>query len=88
MALLPVNVITGVVYSGDLFALFPLTFIQGDQTTAFWRTFGEMDGVYWFDVGGTAVASEDRFTQSGTKYRVFQSGTRIQPYSFFCLRED
>lgn len=74
--------------AGDLFALFPLTFIQGDQTSGFWRSFGEMDGVYWFDVGGTAVASEDRFDQSGTKYRVFQSGTRIQPYSFFCLRED
>lgn len=73
---------------GDLFPLFPLTFIQSDAATAFHRTFGEIDGAYWFDLGGTAAASEDRFMQSGVAYRIFQSGTRVQPHSFFCLRED
>lgn len=74
--------------AGDLFALFPLTFAQSSFSTDTHRVFGEIDGCYWFDIGGTAAASEDRHVQGSTRYRIFQSGTRVQPHSFFCMRED
>lgn len=72
----------------DLFALFPATVVQSDSATDAYRIFGEIDGVYWFDLGGVAVASEDRIDQGGTFYRVFQNGTRTNHQSFLAIRED
>lgn len=74
--------------AGDLFPLFPLTVKQDDSATGYFRTLGEIDGAFWFSDGGVAISSEDRHLQDPNRYTVFQSGTRIQPHSFFCLRED
>jgi len=73
---------------GNLFPLFPNTLVQADSATAFFRTFGEMDGVWWFHIADAGVTSEDRFTQGNVAYSIFQNGTRIQPFSFMAMRED
>jgi hypothetical protein len=74
--------------AGDLFPLFPLTVIQGDSASDYYRVLGEIDGCFWFSTGGTAVASEDRITQGSTRYRVFQNGTRVEHHSFVAIAED
>lgn len=74
--------------AGDLFPLFPMTVNQGDSATTQYRTFGEIDGCYFFSLGGQAIGSEDRISQDGTFYKIFQSGTRAEVYSYFCIRED
>lgn len=73
---------------GDLFPLFAQTVIQSDGVAEIYRTVGEIDGVSWFSVGGVAISSEDRFDQGGEKFTIFQSGTRVEVWSFACLRED
>lgn len=73
---------------GDLFPLYPITVIQQDYIAGDHRTFGELDGCYWFHVADSAISSEDRIVQGSNRYTVFQSGTRIEPHSFFALRED
>jgi hypothetical protein len=73
---------------GNLFPLFPLTIYQSDTSSGFYRVFGEIDGAFWFSDAGEAIGSEDRFTQAGERYTIFQSGTRVESHSFFCLRED
>lgn len=73
---------------GDLFPLFPQTVVQADTATDFFRTFGEIDGVFWFSTAGVAIASEDRHSQGSEKFKIFQSGTRVEAHSFACLREE
>ena len=73
---------------GDLFPLFPVTVVQSDSGSDFFRTFGEVDGVWWFHVADATISSQDRFTQASVAYTVFQNGTRIQPFSYLALRED
>tara|TARA_R110000822_G_scaffold120633_6_gene254172 strand:- start:7579 stop:9201 length:1623 start_codon:yes stop_codon:yes gene_type:complete len=73
---------------GDLFPLFPNTILQADSASDFFRTFGEMDGVWWFHIADATITSEDRITQGGAAYTIFQNGTRIQDWSYFALRED
>ena len=73
---------------GDLFPLFPNTIVQADSASNFFRTFGEMDGVWWLHVADASISSEDRITQGGVAYTIFQNGTRIQDWSFFAMRED
>lgn len=73
---------------GDLFPLYGVTVTQNDSATDFFRTFGEIDGVWWLDQGDSGLSSEDRLDQGGVKYAVFQNGTRIQPWSYMALRED
>jgi hypothetical protein len=74
--------------AGALFPLFALTVGQADASTGNFRVMGEIDGAFWFSLGGAAISSEDRHARDGSFYRIFQSGTRVQPYSFFCIRED
>lgn len=73
---------------GDLFPLYPLTVIQGNPTTLDYRTFGEIDGVFWFSLGGQLVGAEDRMSQSGTFYKIFNNGNRTDSHMYFCIRED
>lgn len=73
---------------GDLFPLFPVTAIQADSASGFYRTFGEIDGVFWLHAADSGMSSQDRITQDGDAYLISQNGTRIQPYSFLALRED
>jgi hypothetical protein len=73
---------------GDLFPLYPVTVVQADSATDFFRTFGEIDGVWWFHIADAAISSEDRFTQGSVAYSIFQNGTRIQDFSYLALRED
>lgn len=73
---------------GDLFPLYPVTIVQADSSSGFYRTLGEIDGVFWFHAADAAISSEDRFTQGGDAYGIFQNGTRIELYSFMALRED
>lgn len=72
----------------DLFPLFPATVLRHDSSTDTYICFGEIDGVYWFDIEAVSIASEDRIDQDGVFYRVFQNGTRTAHHSFFALRED
>lgn len=73
---------------GDLFPLYPVTLVQHDSATGFFRALGELDGVFWFHLGGSGASSEDRITQGGLAFTVFQNGTRVQPYSFLVIQED
>jgi len=73
---------------GDLFPLYPVTIVQADTSSGFFRTFGELDGVWWLHAADSSLSSRDRITQGSDAYTVFQNGTRIQPYSFMALRED
>lgn len=73
---------------GDLFPLYPVTFEQNDSVSGFFRTFGELDGVWWLHDGQAGISSEDRITQGGNAYTIFQNGTRNQAWSFLALRED
>lgn len=54
----------------------------------FHNMFGEMDGVFWFSTGGTAVVSEDRFELGTSRYTIFQNGNRTQTWSYFAMDED
>lgn len=73
---------------GDLFPLYPITYQQADSASGFFRTFGEVDGVFFIHNGGAGISSEDRITQGGVAYTIFQNGTRTGPFSFMALRED
>lgn len=73
---------------GDLFPLYPITYCQADSASGFFRTFGEVDGVFFLHNGGAGISSEDRITQDGVAYTIFQNGTRTGPFSFMALRED
>lgn len=73
---------------GDLFPLFPVTIVQADSATDFYRVFGEIEGVFWFHEAGAGISSQDRFTQASDSYGIFQNGTRTQPFSFLAFRED
>lgn len=72
---------------GDLFPLYPVVATQHDTGTAFWRTFGELDGVWWFHIADSGASAQDRIHQNGSRYKVFQSGTRTQPFSYYALEE-
>ncbi len=73
---------------GDLFPLFPVTVTQADSSSGFYRTFGELDGVWWLHSADASLSSEDRFKQGSVAFGVFQNGTRIQPWSYLALQED
>ena len=76
---------------GDLFPLYPVTIAQQDESSSgFKRVFGEIDGVFWFDLAGELISSEDRFPPSTTReaHTIFQNGTRTNDYDFMALRED
>ena len=73
---------------GDLFPLFPITYNQQDSASGFFRVFGEVDGVFWLDQADSGLSSEDRLSQTGERYSIFQNGTQINPWSFIALRED
>ena len=73
---------------GDLFPLFPVIAEQSDSASGFYRTFGEVDGVFWHHTAGAGVSSQDRFLRGSVAHSIFQNGTRIQPFSFLALRED
>ena len=73
---------------GDLFPLYPVTVMQADGASSFWRIFGELDGVFWFHVADSGASSEDRIEQSSDAYFVSQNGTRVEDWSYLALRED
>lgn len=73
---------------GDLFPLFPVVLVQADSSSGFYRTFGEIDGVWWFHIADSGAAALDRHEQGSIAYKIFQNGTRIQPFSFLALEEN
>lgn len=48
---------------------------------------GEIDGLYWVSAAN-GQSSEDDILVGLNRYRIFQNGNRIQPYSFCAVRED
>lgn len=73
---------------GDLFPLFPVGYSRSDDVSILFYLYGEVEGVFWLDQGGSGITSEDRVLQGSSAYTIFQNGTRVQPYSFLALRED
>lgn len=77
--------------SGDYFPLYPVIVQQSDTSTSTYKLFGEIDGAFWFHEGGQVVGTGDRHVKTTTpfeRYRVFQNGTRVEPYSFLAIKED
>lgn len=73
---------------GDLFPMWPITYTRSDSATDKFFVQGEVPGVFWLDQADSGFSSEDRLTQAGERYTIFQNGTRIQPWSYLALKED
>lgn len=69
---------------GALHWLVPATVCSSNTT--FLDVLGELDEVYWLSASG-GIASEDTFTISNVRYRIFQNGNRTTEFSFMAFKE-
>jgi hypothetical protein len=71
--------------AGDLVQFIPATLIAGPSPNT--QIIGELDGVFWFSaVNGES--SEDTFLIDGIRYRIFQSGNRVETFTYVAVKED
>lgn len=67
----------------------PIVFRQEtSQFPTLYNMYGEIDGVFWFNRGGNAIVSLDRFVLGTKRYLIFQNGNRTQNWSYFAMDED
>jgi hypothetical protein len=69
---------------GDISVPIPCTIVSAEALSLV----GEMDGVYWVSAEqASTIVSEDTITIGTDRYKIFQSGTRTELFSFFCVKE-
>ena len=73
----------------DINILVPAIVLRTDSTVTpqINQKMGEVDGLFWISAA-TGQSSEDDILVGLNRYRIFQNGNRIQPYSFCAVRED
>lgn len=86
LAVSPIRIFRTPDTGGDLTPLYPLPIIQ--TGSGFERVLGEIDGAFWFGKNDLAIVSQDRFTQAGDAFTVYQNGKLVTDYAFMAIRED
>lgn len=70
---------------GDIFPLFRRYVLASDSSSLGRVLYGELPGHFWFHTAEEAISSEDVLKQNGSRYLVFQSGDRVERYTFFAM---
>lgn len=70
---------------GDIFPLFRRYVMAADASTFGRVLYGELPGHFWFHTAEEPISSEDTLKQNGSRYLVFQSGDRVERYTFFAM---
>lgn len=69
---------------GTLVPIFPVG-LQMEYPSK--QIFGELDGVFWCNIGGSGLGSEDIITAGGSDHRVFQNVFRTTNNQYMAIKE-
>ena len=76
---------------GDKFLVIPLTLIRCIPSTTEFDVHMELEGFFWVSAtksDGSLLTAQDTISEGVDLYRVFPSGSRVQRYSFWAMKEE